>query len=405
MLKAFLQGICRRSNKHSMVRFSSESGFLLTLALIQCVNIADFMFIMPLGADMVQSAVLRTADLGSLSAAYKSAAILAALGSALFIERLPRPLVLLCALMGLLLGMLGLVLAHTFAQLLAARVLAGLCSGPLTAVVMALIFERVAQAQRGRALVWVMSAFPLVLLLGVPAALEIAQLGTWRSPFWLLMGLGIVAFISSLRLPQAVSAAPLRLSVPAPHGYRWLYLSALLTAFSSFLILPLLPLHMQINLGWGREHLSQLYLLAGISGLLALQWGKGFLKDKPLELLHFSSLLLAASLYLGFFAPVHAWTAPLFIASFSASLSLRSLSLSAYLGQQATRRYASAYARFSLAQHLGAALGSGLSTTLVLNAGSGGFNAVLVAWLALVSSLLLPLLMRQSAWRLLILFK
>jgi MFS transporter, DHA1 family, inner membrane transport protein len=105
-----------------------------------------------------------------------------------------RP-VLVSALFGLALTLLGQALSGSFFWVAGWATVGGACCGAYTGVVFAEVSGRVPDHQRGRALGWVMSGQSLTLLIGVPMAAAAGSLIGWRG--WLLC-LGVLALLASL---------------------------------------------------------------------------------------------------------------------------------------------------------------------------------------------------------------
>jgi predicted MFS family arabinose efflux permease len=64
-----------------------------------------------------------------------------------------------------------------------ARVVAGAFGGPATSLAYSIIADVIPAERRGRVMGVVMGAFAVASVLGVPAGLELARLGSWKTPF------------------------------------------------------------------------------------------------------------------------------------------------------------------------------------------------------------------------------
>src|SRR5207237_8209295 len=91
-------------------------------------------------------------------------------------------------------------LATWRSTLMAARVLAGAFGGPATSLSLAIVADVVPPERRGKAMGAVMGAFSAASVLGVPAGLELARHGGWRTPFFAVAGLGVVVAASAIFL-------------------------------------------------------------------------------------------------------------------------------------------------------------------------------------------------------------
>ena len=131
--------------------------------------------------------------------------------------RRPRLLTLLALALATIAG----AFARGLGSLLAARVVAGAFGGPATALALAIVADSVPVQKRGRALGVVMGAFSIASIFGVPAGLELARLGSWRTPF-VAVGLLTLATVFGARIfmsepPAGARHAPFTVSKLLSH--------------------------------------------------------------------------------------------------------------------------------------------------------------------------------------------
>lgn len=124
-------------------------------------------------------------------------------------------------------GNLAAALAPSFAALLAARLVLGLCAGTFSPVAAAWAGAAVAPEKRGRALAFVMAGVAVSTVAGVPIATQIGRTFGWRATFILVAGLALVALVGLFRPRPLQPAAP-----PATIGQRlaWLRTPAIAQA-------------------------------------------------------------------------------------------------------------------------------------------------------------------------------
>jgi predicted MFS family arabinose efflux permease len=383
----------------------AERRVLLLLAAVQFVNIVDFMMVMPLGPDFARELGIAPDKLGVIGGSYTAAAAVAGVLGSTFLDRFDRRNALLLANLGLAFGTAAAALADGLGGLLAARVLAGLFGGPATALTYAVVTDLIPAERRGRAMGVVMGAFSIASVLGVPAGLELARIGGWRTPFLVVAGAGLaVGLLSRALLP------PMRghLERGAPTGGlaellgRPLVLGALALNFSGLLarfsLIPFISAFVLLNLGLPRGDLGGLYMLGGVASLLTLRV-VGPMVDRVgmMRVYWAATVALTVTTGLAFLIepPILPPTLlfPLFMASTSgANVALQTLF--AAVPQASERaRYQSAQ---SAVQHLGAAAGASLGTLLL----DGGDPTRLVgvpriAVFSMAVTLLLPL---GAAW-------
>ncbi|MBI3776613.1 MAG: MFS transporter [Gammaproteobacteria bacterium] len=255
-----------------MTRPLSDRALISIVGTIQFINIIDFMMVMPLGPDYALALGIATSNIGVLGASYSAAAAISALLVVGWLDRFDRRTVVTFAMLGLAAGTAAGALATDMNTLLAARIVAGTFGGPATSMAMTLIIDQVAPERRGRALGAVMGAFSVASVLGVPAALELAHWGDWRTPFIVVSLLGaLVALAARLLLPPIhghVLAAQQRpiwgfLSLFTRSTPLLAYSATGAAMLAGFLIIPNISAFVQFNLGYPREHLGLLYLAGG----------------------------------------------------------------------------------------------------------------------------------------------
>jgi predicted MFS family arabinose efflux permease len=356
----------------------SERALLFLVGAVQFVNVLDFMMVMPLGPDFAVGLGIPASQLGLVGGSYTGAAAVSGILGATFLDRFDRRRALAVAMLGLVVATAAGGLATGLSTMVAARVAAGFFGGPATSLSLSIVADAVPAERRGRALGAVMGAFSVASVLGVPAGLELAHLGTWRTPFFAVAALGLLVAGGALLLmpPMAGHLARARATGPERGSVRqllrqpvaWLSLgSAGASMMSGFAIIPNIAAHLQLNLGYPRQRLGLLYMSGGAVAFVMLRiagrWVDRF--GAPVVAAGGTALFIAV-LSLGF-----AWPPPwipvagLFVA-FMMGNSLRNVAMNTLTtrvpGPAERARYMSVQ---SAVQHLSSALGAGLSTRLL----------------------------------------
>jgi predicted MFS family arabinose efflux permease len=356
----------------------SERALLFLVGAVQFVNVLDFMMVMPLGPDFAVGLGIPASQLGLVGGAYTAAAAVSGIVGATFLDRFDRRRALAVAMLGLVVATAAGGLATGFSTMVAARVAAGFFGGPATSLSLSIVADAVPAERRGRALGAVMGAFSVASVLGVPAGLELAHLGTWRTPFFAVATLGLLVAGGALFLmppmtghvERARSAGPERGSVRALLRQPVALLGLATTAasmMSGFSIIPNIAAHLQFDLGYPRNRLGVLYMVGGSVAFVMLRiagrWVDRF--GAPIVAAGGTAIFIAV-LALGF-----AWPPPwipvvvLFVA-FMMGNSLRNVAMNTLTskvpGPAERARFMSVQ---SAVQHLAAALGAGLSTRLL----------------------------------------
>jgi MFS transporter, DHA1 family, inner membrane transport protein len=107
--------------------------------------------------------------------------------------KLERKLALLLLMGVFTLGNLACAVAPTYNLLFAARVLTALCHGAFFGIGSVVAANLVPRNQRAQAIALMFSGLTLANVLGVPAGTALGQAYGWRSAFWAIVPIGIIA--------------------------------------------------------------------------------------------------------------------------------------------------------------------------------------------------------------------
>jgi len=258
---------------------SLETRVVWLAALIQLVNIVDFMMVMPLGPDLALALGIQPSHIGYIGGSYTLAAALCGLLCVRFLDRFDRRKAVLVTLAGLSGATLLAAFAWDLPSLLGARILAGLFGGPSTSLALSMVMDTVPPERRGRGMAIVMGAFSLAAIAGVPIGLELARLLGWQTPFYAVASVGALVWLAiALLLPplrghlHAHQTQRVRLlSLLQRREVQLAYLMVIASIFSAFLLIPNFSSYFQFNLGFPRESLGWLYFSGGLLSLVSMQ--------------------------------------------------------------------------------------------------------------------------------------
>ncbi len=251
---------------------------LWVIALVQFVNILDFMMVMPLGPDFSRELGIAPAHLGIVGGSYTASACVVGVAGSTFLDRFDRKKAFVLSIVGLALGTAVGAFAWNLESLLAARILAGAFGGPATALAFSIVSDRIPAGRRGQAMSFVMGAFSLASVLGVPAGLELATWGSWRTPFQAVGFAGLVVAVAA-----AVMLPPMREHLQQERtkisGLELFRRPAVLLAcgltlvvtVSRFSVIPSISPFVLFNMGVARDDLGMLYMVGGIASLAVLR--------------------------------------------------------------------------------------------------------------------------------------
>ncbi len=379
-----------------------ENRIIWTAALIQLVNIIDFMMVMPLGPDMAASLPVTNADIGIICGCYTLSVGFSGIVAAKFLDAFDRKTAAIVAVAGLSLGTLSAAFAGNLISLIGARVLAGIFGGPAAAISLSMVTDTVPPERRGRAMAIVMGTFSVSSVAAIPFGLELARRGSWKTPFYGIFILGcIVLAILWFSTPQMKAhlngkkePVLFRNFLGKPH---YLFaLGLLLTAMiSTYSIIPSLSAFLQLNLGYPRESLGFLYLVGGVSSLVLIQIG-GRSSDAigPVPTNVVGTVFYVLFLYDGF---IHTPVSPVMLVfvMFMGTACFRNVSATTEASQLPLPHERAAFmSLLTSMQHIGNGIGA-LSASAILTTDQKGqlLHMEWVGVLAIVMALFQPLLL------------
>lgn len=261
------------------VPFTSYQKFVLAcLAFLQFTIILDFMILSPLGAILMPSLNITTAQFGFVVSAYAFSAGLSGLLAAGFADRFDRKSLLLFFYIGFLVGTLLCGLAPTYEFLVAARIITGLFGGVIGSIVFAITTDLFTFEMRGRVMGILQTAFAASQVLGIPFGLYLANHLGWHAPFLFLVGLGALAgivifvYLKPIRehLKIKTDKKPLAhlIHTVSVKSYRQGFAATALLATGGFMLMPFGADFSVNNLKVNIDDLPLIYIVTGVSSLI-----------------------------------------------------------------------------------------------------------------------------------------
>lgn len=378
----------------------------------QFVNVLDFVMVMPLGPDFAAALDIDQSHLGYIGGSYTAAAGVSGLLGARFLDRFDRRPALFVALLGLVIGTALGGFAWNLETLLAARVLAGLFGGPATSLSFSIIADVIPAERRGRAMGSVMGAFSIASVLGVPAGLELARLGSWRLPFLATAGLGlVVALLGNRLLPPLRIHLEQATRLGRQGSFRALFnrptvlLSYSMTAVTmaaGFSIIPNIATYLLSNLGLPREELGRLYMIGGVASWFSMRL-VGRLVDRfgSFPVGSFGAFVLATTVWMGFVVTEPPVPVLAIFVLFMVAMAFRNVSYNTLTSRvPGPGERAQFMSIQSAVQHFASASGAFLSSKLLAESADGKLVGMeRVAWISIGLTALLPVLLRAVEQR------
>lgn len=259
----------------------AERSLLAALAAVQFTSIVDFMIVMPLGPQLVESLGVDTVRFGWIVSSYTFAAGVAGLAAAPILDRADRKSAFLLLAVGFAAGTFLCGLADGYATLLAARTVTGAFGGLLGGQSLAIVGDVFPEERRGRATGTLMSTFALASVAGVPAGIWIGNTWGWRAAF-LVLGLASLPTVAvAYRSIPPLSGHALRPGGPAlPRLVETLTLPTHRRAFAlmsvlmvgAFAVIPFISASFVANVGVRPEELPIVYVAGGLLTLVGSPW-------------------------------------------------------------------------------------------------------------------------------------
>ena len=353
-----------------------EFSVLWLMAMVQFINIWDFMIVMPLGPDFARRLHIDTGHLGWIVGSYSISAALVGIISAKFLDRFDRRKVLLFNLAGLMVSTMSMVMARSLSELIVIRMITGMFGGPMIASSLAIISDVFPQKRRGEALGKVFGSFSVASIVGVPLALESAHRFGLRSPFIIISA---VAAVTLLAIYHYLPAMRSHLE-QENKGHESLFASLrhnpnslpalIMTAsglFGAFLIIPNISAHVQQNMDYPRQSLGLLYFCGGSAALVTMRFA-GKLSDRIgyAVMSLYATIALFFVLLIGFYLQLHSVPVLAFFVLFMVSMSTRNVTANALLSKiPKPYERAGFMSLVSAVQHLTTGLGALCSTLLL----------------------------------------
>lgn len=384
---------------------ASERTIIFLIGAVQCINILDFMMVMPLGPDFTKALGIESSQIGLIGGSYTAAAAVSGLIGSLFLDRFDRRKALAFAMLGLALGTAAGGFATGLYSLLAARVLAGIFGGPATSISLAIIADVIPKERIGKALGAVMGAFSVASVIGVPIGLQLSLWFGWRAPFFVVAAFGILVTVTSIfwlpsmrgHLEKKEGAPKISTSELFQRPTVLLSYAMSATAFmAGFIIIPSISPFVQENLDYPRAWMGLLYALGGSASFIAMRFiGRWVDAYGSFRLGAFGAVLLSATVYVGFAAVWRFVPPEVLYVTFMVAMSFRNIAMNTLTSKvPRPQERASFMSVQSAVQHIASASGAFLSSKILVELPDHSLEHMdIVAWISIGFSLLVPVLM------------
>ncbi|MFB7884041.1 MFS transporter [Microbacterium sp. NPDC056057] len=251
------------------------------------IGLTEFV-IMGLLPEVARDFAVSEAAAGWLISGYALGVVVGALGLTAATTRLPRKPVLLGLIVLFIAGNVLTALAPDYGIAMTGRILAALSHGAFFGIGSVVAASLVAPEKRAGAIAIMFTGLTAANVLGVPFGTFLGQQFGWRSTFWVIAGIGVVAFAGIAALVPAPAEAPERISLRRElRAFRstqvWLSLAVTVLAFGGmFGAFTYIAYTLTEVSGFASGAVPWLLVLFG-AGLVGGNWLGGRLADRRLD--------------------------------------------------------------------------------------------------------------------------
>ena len=225
---------------------------------------------------------------GWLISGYALSVVVGALLVTAATTRLPRKPVLLGLVVLFIAGNLITAIASGYETAMLGRIIAALCHGAFFGIGSVVAAELVAPGKQGRAIAIIFTGLTAANVFGVPFGTFLGQQYGWRAAFWVISGIGIIAFIGIATLVPATRSTGAQASVR--HELRafrstqvWLSLTVTVLGYGGmFGAFTYIAYTLTDVTGFASSSVPWLLVLFG-AGLVVGNWLGGRLADRSID--------------------------------------------------------------------------------------------------------------------------
>lgn len=228
------------------------------------------------------------ASAGWLISGYALAVVVGALVLTAATTQLPRKPVLLWLIVLFIIGNMLTAIAEDYSLAMVGRILAALCHGAFFGIGSVVAASLVSPEKKAGAIAIMFTGLTAANVLGVPFGTFIGQESGWRSTFWAIAGIGVLAFIGISALVPALHSPEERVSIRSElrafrSGQVWLSLVVTVLAYGGmFGAFTYIAYTLTEVSGFTTSAVPWLLVLFG-AGLVVGNWLGGKLADRSID--------------------------------------------------------------------------------------------------------------------------
>ncbi len=231
---------------------------------------------MPLGDIFIKAFDINAQQYSFLVSSYALGATLTSVGAFFYMDRFDRKTSLIALYTGFAVGTMLCGVVNTYWLLLSLRFLTGAFGGVIGALAFAIAADLYPFTERGRAMGILVGAFSAASALGVPFGLYLAAVYSWRTPFLVLGGLGVILLIGIIRyFPSMTAHLENRFEEPSfrktihqlfsDRNQLFALLLGAVLILGHFIIIPFISPSLIRNVGFSQMDVTKIFFFGGLA--------------------------------------------------------------------------------------------------------------------------------------------
>jgi MFS transporter, DHA1 family, inner membrane transport protein len=259
-----------------------------SVGALAALSVSSFAYvtteILPIGMLLLMSRDLRSSPsaIGLLVTGYGLVVVVASIPLTQLTRRIPRRLLLSTLLAVFVTATLGSAAAGSYEMLLAARVVTAVSQALFWSIVVPTATSMFPHRMRGRVVSVVFAGASLSAVLGVPAGTWLGQQAGWRTSFFALGLLGLIAMISAARLLPSAPPGQAQVTIgtePDSRRYWMLIATTILAVTGTFAAFTYITPFLTDVSRFSVAAIGPLLFVRGIAGVVGVSAG-GTLVDR-----------------------------------------------------------------------------------------------------------------------------
>lgn len=271
----------KNASTSAKVQFTSYQKLVIfILVFSQFTIVLDFMIISPLGYLMVKDLRMNPSEFSHVVSAYAFSAGASGFLAALFADKLDRKKLLLIFYAGFVVGTFLCAMSHSYEFLFFARVVTGIFGGVIGSIITAVVADLFTFNQSGRVMGFIMMAFSVSQVLGLPIGIYIGNAINWEAAFLMIVIVSLLMFFLIAFKLKPINAHLAHNKKENPFVHLWVtatdknyivgFVTIALMSIGGFMIMPFSTIFVVNNLGISQGDLPLIFMCTGIATMAVM---------------------------------------------------------------------------------------------------------------------------------------